>query len=100
MATTSSSLAITLEFLVAPADVRAILLRAATPAAEANHLVVLGPSRKRIVSGVYADKTTTVAYIVYEIATGRRRPGFAVVIRNHHIVIGELRLEGGHITCS
>src|ERR1039457_1310142 len=74
-----------------------ILFLAVAPAAHRDHLLVGFPFRKGIVGGVVRDEAAAVADVFFERASGRGRPGIAVVIGNYYGISREVGVEGTHV---
>ena len=93
MATAISLGGVANHITVVETDVRAILFGTASPASEADHLVVFGPLREGVVGGMHDDQAAAVFNIIHKVLLGFHGPWGAVVVGNNQCVVGEFRTE-------
>ena len=89
---------------IAPADLRAGRLGPVgvagcepSPAADADHLVVLRPAGKRVVRRVQHHESAAVLHVVDECLLHRRRELEPLVVEHDRLVVGELRRKTRHV---
>ena len=89
---------------IAPADLRAGRLGPASvagcessPAADADHLVELGPAGKRVVRRVQHHESAAVLHVVDECLLHRRRELETLVVQHDRLVVGERWRETRHV---
>src|SRR4029079_18445436 len=68
-----------------------------SPAADANHLVVLRPPGERVVRRVQHDEPAAGLYVVDKCLLHRRRELETFVVEHDCLVIGELRRKTRHV---
>ena len=89
---------------IAPADLRAGRLGPTgvagcepSPAADADHLVVLCPAGKRVVRRVQHHESAAVLHVVDECLLHRRRELETLVVQHDRLVVGELWRKTRHV---
>ena len=72
-------------------DVRAVFFSATTPAAKADHFVVLQPIGEGVVRGVHNHEAAAVFHVFFKIRLHSCGPFLAVIVADNHVVLGECR---------